>query len=204
MDKWNKLANQVSIQKTIAALKTNGMNAIVVNNKEEAKKVVLKILPKGASVMDMSSVTLSNTGIAKEINESGDYDSIRNKLNKMDRVTQAFKMQQLGAAPEWTVGSVHAVTEDGHILIASNSGSQLPAYANGASHVVWVVGTQKIVKNIDEGIKRIYEHSLPLESERVKKAYGMPYSEVKKILIINKEGNSDRIKIVLVKEKLGF
>ncbi len=99
---------------------------------------------------------------------------------------------------------MHAVTEDGKVLIASNSGSQLPAYAYGSGHVIWVVGAQKIVKNLDEGIKRIYEHSLPLESERARKAYGVPGSAVNKLLIINKEIIPGRITMILTKEKLGF
>ena len=122
----------------------------------------------------------------------------------MDRKTQGREMQKIGATPDWTIGSVHAVTEEGQVLIASNTGSQLPAYAYGSSHVIWVVGTQKIVKNIDQGIKRVYEHSLPLESERAKKAYGVPGSFVSKILIVNKEISPGRVVIIFINEKLGF
>src|SRR3989344_2573254 len=49
------------------------------------------------------------------------------------------------------------LTKDGHVLIASRSGSQIPGYAYGADHVIWVVGAQKLVDDIDEGIKRIYD-----------------------------------------------
>lgn len=203
-NKWDTLPSNQIITNTIQALKGNGIEAMVVNNGKEAKKKVLELLPKGAEVMTMSSVTLDTIGIAKEINESGKYNSVRKKIYSMDRKTQSLEMQKLGAAAEWTVGSVHAVTEDGHVFIASNTGSQLPAYAYGASHVVWIVGTQKVVKNTDEAIKRIYEYTLPLESERAKKAYGVPGSAVNKILIINKEVQPGRITMILVQEKLGF
>lgn len=165
MKDWGELASIESIQKTIEALKVNGINAIVVENKEEAKKKVLELLPRGAEVMNMSSVTIDSLGLPKEINESGKYNSIKNKLSKMDLKTQGPEMQKLGAAPEYAVGSVHAVTQDGKVLIASNTGSQLPAYVYASSRVIWVVGTQKIVANLDEGIKRIYDYVLPLESE---------------------------------------
>lgn len=204
MKNWSELASDESIQKTIAALKANGINAFVVKNKEEAKKKVLELLPKGAEVMDMSSVTIDTMKLPKEIQESGIYNSVKNKLAKMDRKTQGLEMQRIGAAPEYAVGSVHAVTQDGKVIIASNTGSQLPAYAYGASHVIWVVGVQKIAANLDEGIKRIYEYVLPLESERVKKAYGMERSNVSKMLIINKENAEGRLTLILVKEKLGF
>lgn len=202
-NKWNQLASKESIERTIEALKSNGIDAQLVSNADEAKKKVFEILPEDTEVMSMSSVTLDSTGISKEINESGKYNSVRNKLNSMDWATQGLEMQKLGAAPEWTVGSVHAVTEDGHVLIASNSGSQLPAYAYGASRVIWVVGAQKIVKNTDQGIKRMYEYVLPLEDKRAQKAYGVG-SGVSKLLIINKEKIPGRLTLILVNEILGF
>ena len=153
--------------------------------------------------MNNSSVTLDTIGIAKEIVDSGRYDAVRNKLNKMDRATHNSQMQKLGAGPDWAVGSAHAVTEDGKVMIASNTGSQLSAYAGGASNVIWVVGAQKIVKDFEEGLKRIYEYSLPLERERAKKAYGID-SNVSKILVINKEVKPGRLSMIIVKEKLGF
>ncbi len=205
MDKWNQLASKESIDKTIESLKANGINAKFVVTGEEAKKEVFSIIPEGAEVMTMTSVTLETLGLTQELNESGKYDSVRTKLNSMKRETQNLEMQRIGAAPDWTVGSVHAVTEDGHVLIASDSGSQLPAYAYGSAHVVWVVGAQKIVKNTQEGQQRIYEYVLPLEAERANKAYNITTgSNVSKLLIINKEVNLGRITLILVGEKLGF
>jgi LUD domain len=204
---WDKLASENSIKKTIAALSRNGIEAIVVDDKESARKKVLKMLPENAEVMTMTSITLETAGIAKAVNDSKNYNSVRNKLNKLDRATQGRKMQQLGAAPEWTIGSVHAVTEEGSVLIASNTGSQLPAYAYGAAHVIWVVGTQKIVGSLDAAMKRIYDYVLPLESKRARKAYGLPdtfNSNVSKLLIVNKEVVHQRITIIFVAEQIGF
>ena len=198
------LGSASRVTKTIEALKENGINAFVVDNGQEAKRKVLEMIPEGSEVMNMTSVTVDSIGLSKEINESGKFDSVKNKLAKMDRKTQNLKMQRIGAAPEWAVGSVHAVTEDGSVVIGSNSGSQLPGYAYGASNVVWIVGTQKIVKNLDEGVKRVYEHVLPLESERARKAYGVEGSFVSKLLIINKENKPDRINLIFVKQALGF
>lgn len=204
MRDWGKLATEKSVEKAIRNLEVNGINAVVVGNKEEARKKVLELLPQDAEVMNMSSVTIDSLELPKEINGSGNYDSVKNKLEKMDRKTQGSEMQKLGAAPQYAVGSVHAVTEDGKVLIASNTGSQLPAYSYGASQVIWVVGTQKIVANLNEAMRRIYDYVLPLESERVKKAYGMERSNVSKLLIINKEILPDRLTLIFVKEKLGF
>lgn len=204
---WDIQANDETIIKVIDALKQNGIDAIVVNNGEEAKEKILELLPKKAEVMTMTSVTLDTIGVSQALNESDDYDSVKNKLSKLDRTTQGAEMQKIGAAPGWTLGSVHAITEDGKVVIASNTGSQLPAYAYGAQHVIWVVGTQKIVKNLDDAMKRIYEYVLPIETKRARKAYGLPDtwdSNVSKLLIVNKEVTPKRIQIIFVKEKLGF
>ena len=203
MNKWNQLANKQSIDKAIEALKANGINAQFVENSDDVKREVLELIPQGAEVMNMTSVTLDTIGLPKDLNESGKYNSVRNKLNFMDRVTQGLEMQKIGASPEWAVGSVHAVTEEGQVIVVSNSGSQLQAYAGGSPNVIWIVGAQKIVKNTDEGMKRIYEYVLPLEDERAKKTYGVG-SNVSKVLIINKEIMSGRITLIIVNEVLGF
>lgn len=200
---WDQLASDESIEKVISALKPNNIEAVVVNSGAEAKEMVLEMLPEGAEVMTMSSETLRTTGIADAINEPGKFDSVKNKLNSMDRTKDSLQMQKLGSAPEWAVGSAHAVTEDGKVLIASNTGSQLPAYAYGSQHVIWVVGAQKIVANLDTAMKRLYDYVLPLESERLKNLYGVP-SNVSKELIISREVVKGRITMIIVKEPLGF
>ena len=203
MKSFSELADDQIISATIQALKNNNIEAAVVENAGKAKEKVLEILPEGAEVMNMSSVTLETLGLDKEINESGRYDAVKPKLAKMDRETQSIEMQKLGSAPVWAVGSVQAITESGQVIIASNTGSQLPAYAYGSAHVIWVVGTQKIVKNLDEGMKRIYDFVLPLETEHMQNLYKMN-SNVSKLLIINKEFIAGRLTVIFVKEKLGF
>ncbi len=200
---YDQIPNDEVIANTIAALTKNGMTAEVVQNGEAAKKRVLEMVPPGAEVMQMSSMTLDEVGLSKELNESGKYNAVKPRLYALDRKTQELEMQKMGAAPEWTVGSVHALTEDGQVIISSNTGSQLPAYAYGSLHVIWVVGAQKIVKDLGVGLKRISDYVLPLESERMKKLYGFP-SNVSKLLIISKEIKPGRISVVIVKEKLGF
>jgi len=201
---FSMLPSKETVERALAALKQNGTEAHFVASGAEAKKKVLELLPEGAEVMTMTSVTLETIGILKEVNESGKYDSVRRKLMSMDRTKEGREMRKLGAAPDYALGSVHAVTERGEVLIASNTGSQLPAYAFGAGNIIWVVGAQKLVKNLDEGMRRIYAYALPLESERAKKAYGVPGSAVNKILIVNREVQPGRITMVLVGEKLGF
>src|SRR3989344_8724387 len=155
MKDWTTLADEASIQKTVEALKANGVEAVVVENGAAAKAKVLEMLPEGAEVMTMISETLKTVGLTEA-------DTIKAKLKTME---DAAEKKRRGAAPEWAIGSVHAVTEDGKALIASNTGSQLPAYAYSSAHVIWVVGTQKITKDLDEATKRVYDYILPLEDK---------------------------------------
>ena len=203
MRPYDQLPDDVTIARTAAALTANGITAHVVADGGSALAKLQELLPASAQVMTMTSLTLDTIGAAAAINESGRYDSVRAKLTAMDRKTQGREMQLLGAAPEGAVGSVHAVTEDGHVLIASASGSQLPAYAYGASHVIWVVGAQKIVPTLEAGMRRIHEYVFPLEDARALKAYGV-HSGLNKVLTLNREATPGRLTIILVKEKLGF
>jgi hypothetical protein len=206
--KWNELPDMATIDRTIAALKENGIEAVCVNTAGEARARVLELIPAGAEVMTMSSRTLEEIGLTRDVDESGKFQSVRKKLNSMNRAVQNREMQRLGAAPEWAVSSVHAVTEDGHLMIASLTGSQHPAEANGSDHVIYVAGTHKIVKDIMTGMARIQEFVLPLESERAKKAYGISGSAINKLLIINGEKlpypSPLRSHIILVNQVLGF
>lgn len=200
---YAQLPSDQVIQKTIQALKVNGIEATVVDTAKQAKQKILDQVPEGSEVFTMTSMTLEALSIPAMINESGQYKSVRAQLNSMDPKTQAQEKSRLGSAPEIAIGSVHAVTQDGQVMIASNSGSQLAAYASGAQRVIWVVGAQKIVKDLDDGFKRIYEYSLPLEDKRAQKAYGVS-SNVSKILIVNKEIKPDRLRVILVKQNIGF
>lgn len=201
---YTTIPSDETIQNTLEALKNNGINAYLVETAEQALEKIKELVPEQSEVFAMTSVTLDSTGISKLINESGKYDSVRNQLNSLDKSTQGREMRKLGAAPDFALGSVHAITSDGKLLIASNTGSQLPAYVYGAGKVIWVAGAQKIVTDEAEGVKRVYEYVLPLESDRAHKAYGVEGSYVSKLLQIYKEVNPERAHIIIVKQNLGF
>jgi L-lactate utilization protein LutC len=197
-----ELASDEQIERTVRALAANGIQALVVEDAAAARQAVLDLLPEGAEVFSATSQTLEAIGVLPDIAESGRYDAIRPKLMKLDRNTQAREMRKLASSPDVVVGSVHAVTEQGQLLIASGSGSQLAPYTYGAGQVIWVVGTQKIVPDLAAGLQRIEEHSLPLEDARMRKLRGVG-SRVGKILIVNGE-RPGRATVILVKEALGF
>ncbi len=207
MKDFNTIAPRERIEKAMAALRANGIDAVFARDAAAAKDAVLGLIPAGAEVMTMSSVTVDSIGLGKELNESGRFDAVKPKLFSMDPKTKGREMRKYGAAPDVAVGSVHALTEEGHLVIASMTGSQLPAYAYGSAKVIWVVGANKIVKDLEEGIRRVEEYVLPRETERARAAYGLPdsfHSYPSKILLVRREVQPGRATVVVVGESLGF
>src|SRR6266480_448739 len=200
---FTQLASEEQIARTMQALEAHGMRAVVFESGEEARAHVLDLIPSGAEVYNSPSRTLELIGLAEDIEHPTRFQSVRARLHALDRVTQRNEMRKLGASPDVLVGSVHAITEQGEVLIASAVGSQLGPAASGAGAVIWVVGTQKLVHTLEDGFRRIREHSLPLESERTQRVYGQP-SAINKLLIVSGEAHPGRITIVLVKQQLGF
>jgi hypothetical protein len=201
-DRFTTLPAEPTLAATVVALEEHGFSVEVVDNLEAARAVVLARIPDGSSVMTNTSVTLAETGIADAVNDSGRYDSARNRMMALDFATQAQEMKAIGGQPDYALGSVHAVTHDGTLVIASASGSQLASYAWGAASVIFVVGAQKLVPTLEAAHRRIYQHSLKLEDARATAAYGQ-HSAVGKILEIHQE-LPGRVHIVLIRQQVGF
>jgi hypothetical protein len=201
--KFAELASDERIRRTAQALEANGIHALIAEDGEQAKRMFFEQVPEGAEIFLGASVTFETLGIKDEIDQSGRFEALRPKMFAMDRKTQGREIRKLGGTPDYAAGSVHAVTEGGQVLIASKTGSQLGPYASGAGQVIWVVGAQKIVKDLNEGLRRIEEYCVPLEQEHMQQLYGVGTSP-NKILIVNREFRPERITLILVKEKLGF
>ncbi|MCL4360306.1 lactate utilization protein [Patescibacteria group bacterium] len=199
---WDTLASDQTLRETARALRGHGFDVLMCDHAQEAKERALALLPEGASVFTVTSRTSEQIGLLHDINESGRYRSIRKTLLTMDRATQRKEMTRVAVSPDWVVGSVHAVTRDGQVMIASATGSQLGPYVYGADHVLWIAGTQKIVPSVEEGFRRIEEYVFPLENERAQKAYGKG-SAINDILIVRQQ-QPGRVTILFVREKLGF
>jgi L-lactate utilization protein LutC len=201
---YSKASSEERIQKSVESLRKNGFQVQVVDNPEEARKLVESLLPLDKNVFTASSLTVKLSGLDEAINGAGSkYKSLRQEIGKLDRATQFREQIKMGAAPDVVVGSVHAITESGQVFIASASGSQLGPYSAGAEKVIWVVGSQKLVKDFNDAMRRLELYSYPLEDARMHEAMKMP-SALAKILIVNKELFPGRSTIVIVREAVGF
>jgi acyl-CoA hydrolase len=194
-------ANRAAIERAAAALRLRNFDARIVADAVEAREMVLTLLPEGTEVGEGASLTLDQIGVTEIVEKSGRYDAIRPRTRAMDRATQMREIRKLGAAPDVQINSVHALTEDGRMVIASGTGSQLGPIGFGAGKVVLVVGAQKIVPDLETAYRRVEEYSYPLEDAKMQELYGAR-SSVSKMLILNRD-SPGRTTVILVAEPVG-
>jgi hypothetical protein len=195
-------ATEERLRRAAVALTERNVAAHVVPTVAEARRLVRDLLPRDKEIFTANSATLRESGIAADIDESGEFRSVRRRLPELAQDVRA--QIGAGAAPDVVVGSVHAVTEDGILLAASASGSQLGPYAAGAERAIWVIGGQKVVPDLATALRRIWTYCLPREDERLRQAMPGGYSFVGKILIVEREAFPDRGTVILIHEPIGF
>jgi hypothetical protein len=194
-------ASEERLQRAATALRDHGIDVDVVDTAQDARTLVDELVAPARDVFTARSETLRISGIDVDVDQTP--RSTRAAVAAMDHATQGADIRRSLAAPEVVIGSVHAVSEDGHVVVGSMTGSQLAPYAAGAAKVIWVVGAQKVVADLDTALRRLETYSLPLEDARVRAAYGVP-SSVNKVLIVSREPVPGRIHLVLVREAVGF
>jgi hypothetical protein len=196
-------AAEATLQQVAARLIERNIAAEVVNDGEEARNLVATRLPEGAEILTGKSKTLQEAGIFSLVHESGRFDPLRTRYIKMDRQTQGREIRRLIAGPDFMLGSVNALTEDGILVAASATSFQLGPYANTAGKVILVVGSQKIVPDLDAALKRIRDYVLPWEDEQVRPRIPTG-TYVGKILIIEHEAVPGRMEVILVRKPIGI
>ena len=194
-------ASAEQVDRAAAALRANGFTVHVLDTIDEAHKLVVgELLPRDQSIFTVSSETLRLSGLLADIDESQGFLSVRAQAG--DLGDDLWARIRLGALPDVVVGSVHAVTEQGHLIVGSASGSQFAPYASGAKQAIWVVGAQKIVFDLETGLRRIRTHSLPKEWRRLNELGHESF--LSRILIMESEWLPGRGVVVLVREAIGF
>lgn len=202
---WEELASDAALAAATQALEGRGVKTVVVENRNQALETLKTMIPAGAEVMTASSTTLQQIGFVDLlISGQHPWNNLKDQLLAEEDPERQAELRRRSVTAEYFLGSVHAVAQTGEVVTASASGSQIPPYAFSSPNVIWVVGTHKIVADVDEAFRRINQHSVPLEDARMK-AEGYPGTTVGKILINHREIMPDRsVTLILVKEKLGF
>jgi len=202
-DIFSTPASEETLLRVVAKLRERNIEGMIVDNGDDARKLVQERLPKGAEVHSGKSKTLQEAGIFDLIQDPNEYDALRLRYLKMDRQTQAREIRKLISGPDFMLGSINAVTEDGILVAASATGSQLGPYAGGAGKVILVVGSQKIVPDLETALRRIHDYVLPWEDAQVRQVLPAG-SFVGKILVVEREWVTGRMTVILVRKPIGI
>jgi hypothetical protein len=202
LDIFTAPATEDTLQQVVKKLGERNIEGILVDDGDDARRLVLEMLPKGAEVHSAKSKTLQDAGISEAIQDSNEYDALRPRYLKMDRQTQAREIRKMISAPDYMLGSVNALTTDGLLVVTSATGSQLGPYV-AAGKVILVVGSQKIVPDLETGLRRMREYVFPWEDEQVRQRVpGGTF--VGKTLIIEQEWVAGRMEVILVRQPIGI
>jgi hypothetical protein len=194
-------ADEEALNRAAKGLRERGYATHVVDTVADARVLVRDLLPKDKAIFTAASETLRHSGLLADIDDGDEFISVRARLVDFDSTDIRTKIT-MGATPDVIIGSVHAITEDGILVATSASGSQLGPYAAGAEKVVWVVGGQKIVPDLDTAFRRIRDHSYPKENNRWHEQGRA--SMIGKTLVLEREYDPTRATVVLVREAIGF
>lgn len=203
---FTNLADQKMVEKTKKGLENKGYEVIETKNGKEALEHIKNLVPKGKSVMNGASTTLNQIGFTEYLkSDKHDWNNLHSKIVAETDPEKQSKLRKDALSSDYYFGSVHALTQDGRFIIASNTGSQLPHIVFSSPNLIFVVSTKKIVENIDKGMERLEKHVIPLEDQRMQKAYGVS-TNPSKVLLFNAEPAmlGRKITFILVGEDLGF
>ena len=199
-----KIPDKEELQEAVEAIKSRGINVIVVDNKEQALEKIIELIPKGMEVSNGSSTTLNEIGFIDYLkSKKHGWRNLHEEILKEKDIAKQMDLRRKSITAEYFLGSVNAIAKSGELVACDASGSRVTAYPFAAKNLILVAGIQKITKNLDEAIKRIREHVYPLENKRAQEAYGVS-STIGKWIIIEREIIPNRITLILIKEKLGF
>jgi L-lactate utilization protein LutC len=203
---YTSLPAQEVVDATLKGLMERSVNAVVVADKAEALEKIKALIPKGASLMNGSSVTLEQIGFVAYL-QSGAHgwnNLHEGILAEKDPAKQAALRKQ-AVLSDYYLGSVHALAQTGEFVIASNTGSQLPHIVFTSPNLIFVVSTKKIVPTLADAMKRLEEHVVPMEDEHMKQKHGMGTSENKVVIFKRENPRMGRtVTMILVQEDLGF
>ena len=204
------------IENLIKNWQKRNIQGVYCENKLEATDKILEIIPKSNSVGISGSATLNDLGIVNNLEYRG--NKVFNQYKSGITQGESLELRKQGAQADYYLASANAISEKGELVFFSAYGNRISGISY-ARNVVVVCGINKITANLDEALKRAREYATPLNCKRLN--WDTPclkdgicrreiclFPDYKRmccqILIIEAEVIQDRLKVVLVGEKLGF
>ncbi len=201
------------VKRTIENLQKNNMNGYYVQTEEEALKKLEELISEGDTVSVGGSMTLFETGIMNLL-RNGKYnllDRHKEGLTPVD-MKEIFRRSFFADA---YITSSNAITEKGELYNVDGTGNRVAAMLYGPDKVIIIVGRNKLVKDLDQAILRVKETAAPANSVRLnrdtpctKVGYCMDCKQEGRICneytVIKRQGNKDRIHVIIVNKELGY
>jgi hypothetical protein len=202
---WDRIPDEAIIRKTMEGLKTRNFNPMIVEDKATALAKLKAIIPNGADIMEGSSTTLIEIGfIDYLVSGKHPWQNWKDRIFAEKDPVKQRALRRESTCANYFLGSVQAITEDGIVLGVDATGSRQGGYVFSAEHVIRVTGVNKIVPDVDSAFKRLHEHCIPMENERVKKAGDTRGTYIGKAVLYEHEGIPGRVTTILIRESLGF
>lgn len=203
--------NNQRIKRTLAALEKNGFQTFFAKTKSEALERVLSLIPSNAKVGVGGSVSLREINLIDSLTSRG--NTIFQHWQQPEENVATVMRGQLNS--DVFLASSNAVTEDGKLVNIDKAGNRVAAMIFGPQKVILVVGLNKIVKDVDEGIQRARNVAAPMNARRrgdktpcattgVCTDCDAPDRVCRVITIMEKKPSRSDISVILVGEKLGF
>ncbi len=222
MDKNLQVIIDKKIEKTVENLRKNNMEAYVVQNCTEAVKLVEGLLKEGETITCGGSATLAESGVM-ELMKSGRYNFIDRSVAKSRAETEELYRKSFFADTYLT--SANAVTESGQLYNVDGNSNRVAAICYGPKSVIFVVGINKLVRDLDEAVKRVKTCAAPANCVRL--GCETPCSKTGECISLKTGGDmpsgcasegrvccnyvvsswqrvKNRFKVIIVKESLGF
>lgn len=202
--RWNRMPDEATIEKTVAAIEARNIRVILVRTVEDALQTLIDLIPEGAEVMNGYSTTLVEMGYNRVLEENPkgwhDYHAV---ITAEDDADKRHALRRKSVAADYFLSGVQAIAESGEVVGCDKTGSRTGAWPHAAAHLVLVSGVNKIVPSLDDAFQRCRDYALPLENQRAQHAYGTG-SYIGKYVVLNEEDTDDRITLILIREPLGY
>lgn len=213
MDKNVAWVREQKINRTIEALNKNNMNGYFVKDNEELLEKLKELIKDGDKVAFGGSMSIIEAGVLDFLRK-GNYellDRYKEGLTK-EEIVDIYK----GAfTSDCYIASSNAVTENGELYNVDGNGNRVSAMLYGPEKVILICGINKIVKNVDEAIKRNREFSAPMNARRLNKktpcakvGYCMDCKSEDRLCneytLIRRQNNKERMHVIFLNDDLGY
>ena len=196
----------------IKNLAKRNMEGYYFDTAAECTRAVLDTLPAGSTISWGGSESIKECGLMDGIH-SGDYRLIDRSLAKSPEESRALYAQAV--LSDYYLMSSHAITLNGELINIDGNGNRVACLIQGPSHVILIVGMNKVVTDIESGIARVRNMASPANAIRLNRnipcaATGTchdclaPECFCNQIVVTRRSGHAGRIKVYLVGESLGY